>query len=56
MPVSTIIAIVALCLMVLAWVIFWKFVYDVAMLIVDIIGRLVGAFIGLCKGIVGWLR
>lgn len=56
MPVSTIIAIVALCLMVLALVIFWKFVYDIAMLIVDIIGTLVGTFVGLCKGIVGWLR
>lgn len=56
MPISTIIAIVALCLMVLAWVIFWRFVYDIAILIVNIIERLAGAFIGLCKGIVGWLR
>lgn len=56
MSVSAIIAIVALCLMVLALVIFWKFVYDIAMLIVDIIGLIVGAFVGLCKGIVGWFR
>lgn len=56
MSICTIIAIVALCLMVLAWVIFWRFVYDIAILIVNIIGRLVDAFVGLCKGIVGWLR